>query len=333
MGDCSTDVTLNKTMDVVKTCISNYNSETIGGSLLLEVQSCGPSDSDSSIDTTRRSRMLHGGSLVATYLLADVGELDYHSDLNYTPTVAESKDQIKALDTAVLQKLREAIRSEVDCQVCYAVMLEPLTTSSVQGEPSNKKISRLVEGLLPDLLAARIAAVQLEDTIDEDVNVPLFPLDNGTRKFGMIMYNMHRQPQGDLGQIDFMQYGTLVHIERIEMLADGRFMLETRGSSRFRVMETSVLDGYSIGRIQRIDDMPIAEEEAIEARETGSMHLSEENSVAQIEHMSTLRLLEYCLEFVARSRARSVPWLHQRILVTYGEPPRDPALFPYWFAW
>ncbi|RMD42021.1 hypothetical protein DV735_g3121, partial [Chaetothyriales sp. CBS 134920] len=157
-------------------------------------------------------------------------------------------------------------------------------------------------------------------------------LDNGTRKFGMVMINRNRRPQGDLGHIHFMQYGTLVHIEHAEMLGDGRFMLETRGTSRFRVLETSELDGYNVGKIERVDDLPIAQEEAIEARETATVNLNEEDPVAKFEQMSTQQLLDYCLEFVEHARSRSAPWLHHRILRTYGEPPTDPALFPYWFA-
>ncbi|RMZ78783.1 hypothetical protein DV738_g3611, partial [Chaetothyriales sp. CBS 135597] len=272
MGDCGTDVTLNRTLDVAKTCIKDYLTKTVGFSLLLEVQASEHNDYNASIGTTKKSRVVQGGRLVATYLLASMGELDYHSNLKYTPTAADSEDQIKAQDISVVQSLREAIRSEVDL------------------------------------------------------------LDNGTRKFGMVMLNRHRRPQGDLGHIHFMQYGTLVHIEHAEMLGDGRFMLETRGTSRFRVLETSVLDGYNVGRIERVDDLPIAQEEAIEARETANVDPLEEDPVAKIEHMSTQQLLEYCLAFVENARSRSAPWLHRRILRTYGEPPSDPALFPYWLA-
>ena len=389
MGDCSTDVTLNKMMDVVKTYIGNYKTETSETPLLLEEQLCWPNVVDSSIDIMPRSRVLHGGRLVATYVLADMGELNFHSGLNYTPIIPEAADSIQALDVAVLQNLREVTRNELECQVCYTVMLDPLTTScghtycrrcvarvldhsnlcpicrrrlplapGVHGEPSNKKITCMVEGLLTELLAARVAAVQLEDAVDEDANMPLFPctlafpmtptflhifepryrlmmrraMESGTRKFGMMMYNTHRLIQGNLGQVHFMQYGTLLHIDRIEMLPDGRSLIESRGMSRFRVLEASMLDGYNIGRVQRIEDIPIAEEEAVEAQETGGPAPAEDDFEAQIAHMSTQRLLEYGLDFIAQSRARSAAWLHQRILAAYGQAPTDPALFPYWFA-
>jgi Lon protease-like protein len=157
-------------------------------------------------------------------------------------------------------------------------------------------------------------------------------IENGTRKFGMLMYNQHRQVQGNLGAVQFMQYGTLLHIDSVEMLPDGRSLIETRGMARFRVLEAGMLDGYYVGRIQRIDDVSIAEEEAIEARETSGDQPPDDDPVAQLDCMSTQRLLEYGLNFITAARARSARWLHQRVLAAYGQPPTDPAIFPYWFA-
>ena len=157
-------------------------------------------------------------------------------------------------------------------------------------------------------------------------------VDSGTRKFGMMMYNQHRLPQGNLGHVQYMQYGTILHIDRIEVLPDGRSLIESRGMTRFRVLEAGMLDGYNVGRIQRIEDVPIAEEESIEARETGGPVPAEDDPIGQINHMSTQRLLEYGMDFVRAAQSRSARWLHQRVLAAYGQPPNDPALFPYWIA-
>ena len=383
------DVTLSKLLEVVKTYITNYRTEASDTPMQLDERLNPPKLIESSVDIMPRSRVLHGGRIVATYVFADMGELNYHSDVVYTPVNEGTDDTLKALDIAVLESLKEVIRNELECQVCYAVMLDPLTTScghtfcrrcvarvldhsnlcpicrrqlplapGVQGEPSNKRISYLVQDLLPDLLAARVAALEQEEAIDEDAQMPLFPctlafpmmptflhifepryrlmirraIENETRKFGMMMYNQHRRPQGNLGQVQFMQYGTILHIDRIEMLPDGRSLIETRGMSRFRVLHTSMIDGYNVGRIQRIEDIPIAEEEAIEARETSTAPPAENDLAAQIDHMSTQRLLEYGLDFIRAAQVRSARWLHQRVLAAYGQPPNDPALFPYWFA-
>jgi Lon protease-like protein len=241
------------------------------------------------------------------------------------------------------------------CPVCRRKLPMP---PGAQAEPSNKRISYILQDLIPDLLAARIAAAAQEDAVDEDENMPLFPctlayplmptflhifepryrlmmrraIESGGRKFGMMMYNQGRIPQGQLGPVHFMQYGTLLHIQSLEMFPDGRSLLETKGVSRFRVLKTSMRDGYIVGRIQRIDDVSLSEEEAIESRETTGEPPPAEDVLGQIHYMPTQRLLEYGLDFIARARALSVPWLHQNILAAYGQPPSDPAIFPYWFA-
>lgn len=389
LGDCSTDVTMSKVMEVIKTYVGRYKTEQSETPVLLDEQLSMPLVADSAMDVMPRSRVLHGGRLVATFCLADMGELNYFSDVAYTPVMADTEDRIEALDAAVLENLREVVRSELECQVCYAVMVDPITTTcghtfcrkcvarvldhanlcpicrrrlpmtpGLQLEPGNKRITYILEGLLPELVGARKAAMLLEDALDEEANMPLFPctlafpmmptflhifepryrlmirrcIENGSRKFGMLMYNHHRVIQGNLGQVHYMQYGTALHIDRIEMLPDGRSLIETRGVYRFKVLEGDMLDGYCTGRIQRIDDIPIAEEEAIEARETSDETPPGDDPLAQITHMSTQQLLDFALEFTAGARSRSARWLHQRVLDAYGQPPTDPALFPYWFA-
>jgi len=361
LGDCSIDVTLSKLMGIVQECIATYKTD---------------------------EKL---GRLVATYTSADMGQLNYDSDdVSYKPIDPESSDAVHTFDTAVLENLKEAIRTELECQVCYQIMLDPLTTScghtfcrkciarvldhsnlcpmcrrrlpmtpGVQAEPSNKRITHVLQALLPDLLAARQAAADQEEVIDEDANLPLFPctlayphmptflhifepryrlmvrraVEGGSRRFGMLMNNHSGHAQGALGRVHFVQYGTILHIERMEMFPDGRSLIQTRGLSRFRVLETSLLDGYLVGRVQRVDDIPLPEEEALEARETsGDQPASSEGPSAQLDCMSTQRLLEYGLQFVEEARSRSARWLHQRVLAAYGQPPTDPAIFPYWLA-
>ena len=57
-----------------------------------------------------------------------------------------------------------------------------------------------------------------------------------------------------------------------------------------------------------------------------------EDPVEQLHRLPTQLLLDHALQFIANARARSARWLHQRVLDAYGQPPSDPALFPYWFA-
>jgi len=91
-------------------------------------------------------------------------------------------------------------------------------------------------------------------------------------------------------------------------------------------------DGYTVGRIQRIDDVSLPEEEALEARETAGAPPAADDAVEQLNHMSTQRLLEKGLDFITQATARSESWVHAGVLSAYGQPPTDPAIFPYWLA-
>ncbi|KIY00827.1 uncharacterized protein Z520_03493 [Fonsecaea multimorphosa CBS 102226] len=387
VGDCGVDVTLNKIGHIVKAFLSKYKTEGPQLPLLLEEKLNHPGPGDNPTEVRPRSRVLSGGRIAATFVLADMGELNYHSDVAYTPVNASTADLLRAADEAVLENLREAIRPELECQVCYQIMLDPLTTScghtfcrrcfcramdhtnhcpmcrrllplvhTQQMTPSNKRVTRLIQHLLPDLLVARKVLAAQEDMVDEETQLPLFPctlvypqmptflhifepryrlmvrrvLENGTRKFGMLAYKPHSEYQQ--GGPHWQEYGTVLFIERVEMLADGRSLLETRGLYKFRVVETGMVDGYLTGRIQRFDDISVHEEEVIEAQETTMLAQPEDDDLARLYHSSTQQLLEYGLEFVRSAQARSARWLHQRVLSAYGQPPEDASTFPYWLA-
>ena len=124
------------------------------------------------------------------------------------------------------------------------------------------------------------------------------------------------------------------------MLPDGRSLIETRGCDRFRIKAHGILDGYLVGRVERVEDVSLAEEERLEAEETSStatvaspiQEIPTATEVSEARKLSTQQLFDQSLEFINRMQANSAPWLHQRIIDAYGNPPDDPALFPYWFA-
>jgi Lon protease-like protein len=43
----------------------------------------------------------------------------------------------------------------------------------------------------------------------------------------------------------------MLEIRGVQMLPDGRSMVETWGTFRFRILERSSLDGYAVARIER----------------------------------------------------------------------------------
>lgn len=172
----------------------------------------------------------------------------------------------------------------------------------------------------------------------------------GNREFGMLMYNRYGEPQGDLGPVHFYQYGTMMQIVHSQMLADGTSLIETRGSYRFRVRAHGLHDGYAVGNVERVEDVSTAEEERLEALETSTAAAAAaatcpppptpsgipahqpESPEALLDRMPTRALLEIGSSFIDRMRARSANWLQQRVLDIHGQPPSDPALFPFWFA-
>ncbi|KAJ5571093.1 Zinc finger RING-type [Penicillium sp. DV-2018c] len=298
-------------------------------------------------------------------------------------------------DLVHFHSLRDSLRSELDCQVCYALILDPMTTpcghtfcrtcvarvldhtdlcpicrrkldmqSSLYSEPLNQTLARLIDYFYPDEIAVRReSSAQVETDRDYEKSLPLFVctlafptmptflhvfepryrlmirrvVESGNGKFGMVMYNRRGRVQpGQLDDVPFMQYGTLLMIERYELLPDGRSLVVATGISRFRVLDSRTRDGYYIAKTERVNDIPLAEEERIESLETSSRPVeapAEENaSDPPLDSMSTQQLLLTAREFVANQRRSGAPWLHPRVMLAYGPIPVDPASFPWWFA-
>lgn len=98
-------------------------------------------------------------------------------------------------------------------------------------------------------------------------------MDSGRRTFGMLHYNRHGIPQPSLGRVSFMAYGTLLRIDTYEVQEDGRSLIQCTGVSRFKVLEHGMMDGYTVGRVERVDDISAGEEERLEAHETATAPL------------------------------------------------------------
>lgn len=395
VGDCGVDVTLYKIMEIFAEGFKglseseNYDlSMSQGENAQLEHEEENPGD------LTSASASESGESFLRAYLLAEAGELKYSEDA--LPNESEVEDiNLDGENQGFLQHLTDALRNELDCQVCYALMLNPLTTSCghtfcqgcvlrvldhsnlcpicrrmihrvgyVPGQPDNEHISGLIAKLFPEQLKSRQeAATKEENTLNDLSTVPLFvctlafpmmpvylhvfepryrlmirrALEYGGGKFGMVMFNRSSTQQGDMGVTQFMQFGTLLHIDRFELLQDGRSLVQARGISRFRVLEWEMLDGYFVSKTEPIEDMPLAAEEDLEVRETESPGISlrtgePDPDLDQLDHLSTEQLMQISTDFVSRRKTESAPWLHQRVLTAYGQPPSDPAVFPYWFA-
>lgn len=252
--------------------------------------------------------------------------------------------------------LQRVLDHSQSCPSCR----QPLQLPAVlPAQSSNKRLTEILVGFCPDALAERAAAVAMEETAGADegeletpifvcagsfpgMPTPLFIFEpryrlmmrrawEGTKRFGMVLPNKHRQPQGELGVTPFMQYGTMLEIEAMHVYPDGRSHIWTKGASKFKIKAWGMRDEYIVADVERSDDLPIAEEEALEALQTAHTAPQSSQSPAWC-HLSTSALLQICHQFVQHTQRVSAPWMQENHLEAFGPPPTDPAMFPYWLA-
>lgn len=131
VADCALDVTLNKVVDAVNTAVATNKSAadlSEYSTYITVLDQWGAAGLSSLEQKDYESRVLKGGRIVATHTLVDLGKLEYSSEVSYLPVGAD-EDEINKLDTQVLLEIKESVKAEVDCQVCFALFLDPLTTT------------------------------------------------------------------------------------------------------------------------------------------------------------------------------------------------------------
>ncbi|RUS16730.1 PUA-like domain-containing protein [Jimgerdemannia flammicorona] len=145
-------------------------------------------------------------------------------------------------------------------------------------------------------------------------------LESRRRRFGMCLPGRDGQP--------FHEYGTMLEIRSVEVLPDGRSLVGTVGSHRFRVVERGSRDGYSTGKIERIEDVDPSEEEQMERQIVEANQYLPEYE----RQLSTAEMITKARAFIDALKNTSAPWLLQRLSTTYGEMPEDPCEFAWWCA-
>ncbi|KAK3864338.1 hypothetical protein Pcinc_029966 [Petrolisthes cinctipes] len=76
-------------------------------------------------------------------------------------------------------------------------------------------------------------------------------MESGTREFGMCM------PM-DNAENGYADYGTMLEIRDVEYTADGRSIVNTIGSRRFKIVSKSARDGYNTAAVEFLQDERIA---------------------------------------------------------------------------
>lgn len=408
LEDCGVDVILNKASESIRLEIERGKLRAADSAHSTHIITQDPwaIAGIASLRDYDDSRIIQGGKLVATFILAEEGGLRYEAEVSYADLETKAGDRpVMFDDMDVLKQAQQLIRPEMDCQVCYALFYDPLTTACGHTFcrsclhrvldhsrycpvcrrqltinpllnrvtcPPNQYIGNIIKTFWLDEVLARKATMAIEESLPTDgCDVPLFVCTlafpmmptflhifepryrlmirralEGDQTFGMVL-----PPQTRSSGPELEEFGTLLRIVSVQYFTDGRSLIETVGLSRFRVLQHQYLDGYIVGKTERIDDVSLEEEELTEAneatpeletppadsKEEGSADPAEHRhhtptSVADVATMSTQNLMQFATEFVQRMQVRSVPWLAERILSIYGECPNDPALFPWWFA-
>ncbi|WVQ67955.1 uncharacterized protein L199_006160 [Kwoniella botswanensis] len=155
-----------------------------------------------------------------------------------------------------------------------------------QDHAVNKVILTIIKTSFPEEYVERQQAIE-RDERDARLNTPIFVctlafpgmptilhvfepryrlmirrcIESTSPRFGMVL---PARGTGSPQLQGLMEYGTMLEIQSVQMLPDGRSMVETVGTHRFKLSEKGNLDGYTVGRIERIDDVSPEEEIAME---------------------------------------------------------------------
>ncbi|TPX08990.1 uncharacterized protein E0L32_009569 [Thyridium curvatum] len=130
LGDCTVDVTLRMAMTAMKSELDKARALALasGQKTSIEQKDQWAVAGISSLQEKEAApRLVEGGKLVATYTLVEQGGLDYHAEVTYTELAAPDSDQLGA-DALVLHQVKASVRQEMDCQICYALFYDPITT-------------------------------------------------------------------------------------------------------------------------------------------------------------------------------------------------------------
>ena len=339
LSDCAADVVLRKVGELIEQEIQRGQGLAVEFNLSTIIGVKDPWDAagiSSLKDTESMSHTVEGGRLVATWSLASEGYLAVETEVTYAdtpPTTLESN--LSKFDLDSLRLVQSAARNEMDCQVCYSLFHDPLTTCcghtfcrsclhrtldhshqcpmcrrmliinpllNPELCPSNGCIAQMIELFWPKEKLLREEAVTSERLArHEDLDLPLFVCTlafpsmptflhvfepryrlmirralEGNRTFGMVLPKRPR----DSNDAYFHELGTLLRIINAQFYPDGRSLIESVGVTRFRVLRRGELDGYAVAKTERIDDVFLQEEEAIEAAEvaTGATRQRASNS-------------------------------------------------------
>jgi Lon protease-like protein len=139
LADCGVDVTLSKIMDVFERVLQEHADASTPDIRIQwdypppplssgkgEGEGEGEGEADGAVST---SATINLGRYLGTYKLSREGKLPLQAtNVVYVDTVTNSEDPNAELDQLVVQELKQGMRDELDCQVCYGLIYEPWTS-------------------------------------------------------------------------------------------------------------------------------------------------------------------------------------------------------------
>ncbi|KAI6251142.1 LON peptidase N-terminal domain and RING finger protein 3 [Erysiphe necator] len=207
IGDCNKDVTLNKIMNAVRLELGGAKEHQTGNlDVCLKLQERDSRHRSVALQNTGdRSKAHSNGRLFATHSRYDIAKLPHESDFDYSNSSLDIEN-LNRRNNSILLRLKEAIRSELDCQICYGIFVDPYittcghtfclkclekvfehsklcpicrssqtrTTSQKASIAPSRLLAKLIQGLYPENAAMRIFPVQNEEVCNDDMKVPLF---------------------------------------------------------------------------------------------------------------------------------------------------------------
>ncbi|CAO3678253.1 unnamed protein product [Umbelopsis ramanniana] len=268
---------------------------------------------------------------------------------------------------------RENMLNELECQVCYCLLNEPLTIPCghtfckscllrfadhsnvcaicrchlpiarvLQTHPSNSTLSYLISTIFPFEQVERQESLKKEEE-QASSYTPIFVCSIGfptipcylhifepryrlmirrctapgaSRTFGMCM---------GLPGKTFSDIGTMMKIEGVEQLNDGRYLVKTVGLYRFRIKRHGVRDGYHTAQVEPFDD-----EEDDDLKDWDNETADEDST--DVEQPSTDTMVREARNFGRLLQRSNVPWILQRIIRTNSRMPSDASSLSWWMA-
>ncbi|KAH9843844.1 LON-domain-containing protein [Rhodofomes roseus] len=266
--------------------------------------------------------------------------------------------------------LHRSLDYNAACPICR----DPLEYAYFQDHPCNKLVLKIILSAFRDVHDERCSAIEAEERdarLDTPVMIaqlsyPGMPtmlhffepryrlmlrrcLATPNPRFGMIppprtapsaafppALQAHAPP-AHAPSTTGNEYGTMLEIRNVQMLPDGRAVVETWGAWRFRIVERGTLDGYVVARVERVDDWEEGDEELVGVEETragegegrGGQAVGRRAGDGKARTMA--ELMEVCHTFMNELR-EGTPWVVHRLNTNYVAMPTDPASFSFWMG-